>query len=285
MSNEHTFTMTPRQQKRYRAEQHNLRYEAEVAKRGIFDRALQQGSNVGKSMTTDTLLDHLGVKAKINPQDLPDSVEITPAVQSEATKEIQVIGRSQRDNADRRVVVLGADSGGGLGGNVAQRLAFATPGMMGDIGKRQAREEICQLLIDEGDNQKFVDYLANLSNIPFHEHGMRKLKLPKLNEMDPAQIHACLEMYEDVMREVHGLPKREGAPDRTPVEPIVKFHRDSNDPDYVDLLNKGTRLTEVYKQAEPGFTPPGAAAKRMLSQMALTKAVEIISEQTDDKSR
>lgn len=259
MSNEHTFTMTDRQKKRYAVEQHNLRYEAAQLRAFLDTPALQQGSNTGKSVTTDTLLDHLGIKAKIDPQDLPESVEITPAVSS-ANEEFQAIDRSQRDHDGHRVVVLGAGGNTGLGSNVAKRLAFATPAVLADMGKQQAREEICQLLIDEGDQKKFVDYLATLSGISLGDTPLRKLKLPKLSEIDPKEIQSYAEMYEDTMREVHGLPKREGAPD------------------YLELLNKGERLVDIYSKAEPGFTPPGKAAKRMLSEMALTKAVEIIQD-------
>lgn len=255
MSNEHTFTMTDRQKKRHAVEQYNLKYERNLLAKHL----ASQDVHTGKSVTTDTLLDHLGIHAKIDPQDLPDSVEITPAVPT-AKDEFQAIDRSQRDHAERRVVVLGGGGSTGLGSNVAKRLAFASPSVMADMGIQQAREEICQLLIDEGDEEKFVDYLAKLSGLSLGDIPVRRIKLPRLSEIDPKDIMKYAEMYEDVIRDVYGMPKRKDAPD------------------YLELLNKGQRLVDIYGKAEVGFTPPGKAAKQMLSQMALTKAVEIIQD-------
>jgi hypothetical protein len=134
--------MSNSQFKREEAKYHNEQYEA---KRFREQNNLPEWADVGRHIFGNRKLDVSEV----------EEVKITEATESKVSQQ-QAVGRADRQPGDVVVIGAGQTSFGraamrvtaqALANETAKRIAFATPEMMGELGRQQAREEmaiICQ---------------------------------------------------------------------------------------------------------------------------------------------
>ena len=221
MSNEHNFTMTDRQQKREAVEKYNERYVAQKLEREARQKAAFGGQIHLENIPPSNVPIEVSYKSD-GKEPLPGTVVV-----KQDEEELPVVESSQPNGSGRRIAVLGA---GGFtpSGRFASRLirdaalvraveliqeketpkksiAFATEEALSDLAKQQAREEICTLLIDEGDDKKFTDYLATLSGVKATDVPLRRLKLRSLADVDPKEIMVYADLYRKVIQEVYGV--------------------------------------------------------------------------------
>lgn len=132
--------MSNSQFKRSEAEHHNEKY---AAQRYREQNNLPEWADVGRHIFGNRKLDTSEV----------DEVVMTEPTESKISEQ-QAIGRSERETQD--VLVIGAgQTGFGKAArrimgqvaleHVAKQIAFATPEMLGELGREQAREEIADM--------------------------------------------------------------------------------------------------------------------------------------------
>ena len=223
MSTEHNFTMTDRQKKRDAVEKYNQKYEAAKLEREARQQAAFGGQLHLENIPHSNTPIEVSYRVDDKKEPIPGSVVV-----KQDEEEIPVVEDPQSDGTGRRVAVLLGAGGFTPTGRAASRLirdmalqravgiiqeqeapkksiALVTKEVIGELGKQQAREDICRLLIEEGDNKQFTDYLATLSGIKATDVPLRKLKLRSLKDVDPKEIMVYAELYRQVIQEVYGV--------------------------------------------------------------------------------
>jgi hypothetical protein len=142
--------------KREEAKHHNEMY---IAKRWREQNGLPEWANVPKHVFRDKSLDGACPELyetidSIHPDTKDalraiDSISITPAPQSDAIKEVQQVGRTQRPKRENEIVVIGAGQTAvgrsvmrSAGLALAQKIAFATPEILGEMSREETRAQI-----------------------------------------------------------------------------------------------------------------------------------------------
>jgi hypothetical protein len=138
--------MSNSQFKRSEAEHHNEMY---AAQRYREQHNLPEWQDVSNRQKMRDLFPTDGVEGCPNLDEIKE-VQITAATESKITEQ-QAVGRSERSPKDIAVIGAGQTGFGKAArrilvetalGNVAKQIAFATPEMLGEMGREQAREHM-----------------------------------------------------------------------------------------------------------------------------------------------